>query len=94
MKVTQINLDDEEMPVSAQCLLTLDELAVLYRYTGHVAPVDVIRAWGERWAAASFDIADCVGSFFNNFYDDGVNDVAPVFGVANIAAATRERLSK
>ena len=30
MKVTQINLDDEEMPVSASCLLTLDELAVLF----------------------------------------------------------------
>lgn len=97
MRVTQINLDDDEMPVSAQCLLTLDEMAVLYRYTGHVAPTDITTASGNgnpRWAEASSGVACCVGSFFNNFYEDGVDDVVPRFGVAEIADAKRARLSE
>lgn len=94
MKVVQINLDDDEMPVSAQCLLTLDELAVLYCYTGHVAPVDITKAWGERWAAASFEVACCVGSFFNNFYENGLDDVAPRLDIHQIAAAKRARFSE
>lgn len=92
MKVTQINLDEDQMPISAQCLLTLDELAVLYRYTGHVAPVDITTASGSnRWAEATGGVAGCVGSFFNRFFESGVDEVAPRFGVTEIAAARAAR---
>ena len=93
MRLESVNsFDDEEMPTSATFRLSLDEIAVLYRFTGHVAPVDISTASGsQKWADASDEVASCLGSFINRYWENGVDDVAPRFSVDSIYGAKRMR---
>lgn len=79
MKLRQITLDDDEMPETITVELTVDEAALLYALTGHIAPKSVTEAGGDiRWGNALYDVADCLsGSFFNRYWDEGARAVAP-----------------
>ena len=66
---------------------------MLYNLTGRIAPLFVTLAAGgdQKYGEASSEIAACVGSFFNRFWDDGIDDVAPKFSVETIAAKKADR---
>lgn len=90
MKLNRADFDDEELPETAQFTLTLDEAALLYRYCGGIAPLFVTQASGDqKWGEANDGIAECVGNFFNRFYDSGIEDVAPRFGMESIVACKK-----
>ena len=82
MKVRSIDMGNDEMPESATVTMTLDEAALLYAFVGRVAPKAVTDAAGDvRWGNALYDVAECLtGSFFNRFWDDGAEAVAPSIG--------------
>lgn len=79
MKVRTIELGADEMPESVTVTMTVDEAALMYAFVGRVAPKTVTDATNDtRWGNALYDIAEALsGSFFNRFWDDGANDVAP-----------------
>lgn len=93
MRIDRIDFDDEEQPASITVKMSVQEAAVLYRFTGHVAPLFVTQAAGgdQQWGEASDRIAACLSSsFFNRFWENGINDVAPEFDVVAIAAKQAE----
>lgn len=89
MKLLRVDFDDEEMPKTAQFELTVTEMVLLYNLTGRTAPLYVTQASGghQAYGEANDDIASCLsGAFFNRYWEGGVDDAGPRFGVTEIAA--------
>lgn len=79
MKLRAVQMNDEDAPASITVELTTDEAALLYAFVGRIAPKAVTDVSGDvRWGNALYDVADCLtGSFFNRFWDEGAEAVAP-----------------
>lgn len=87
MKMTEAKFDDDEKLSEVTVTLPLDELAVLYRLTGHIAPKAITDASGDvRWGNAFYDLAYSAGDILNRFFEDGANSVIPRFKPIAIAA--------
>lgn len=94
MRLQRVEFDSDEEPVSAVFSMSIDEMALIYNLTGRTSPIDVTNAAGgdQKWGEANDDIASCLsGAFFNRFYDAGVDEVAPKFGIVEIAARKADR---
>lgn len=82
MKMRAAAFDDDQEPERFTVEVSLDELALLYRFVGHISPARITELAGDvRWGNALYDVADGISTIFNTFFDDGVNDVIPRFGV-------------
>lgn len=80
MKLVRVDFDDEENPAAYTVSLPLDEMAVLYRLAGHIAPKTITDLSGDvRWGNALFDLAEGASVCLNRFYDAGADDVIPMF---------------
>lgn len=78
MKLIRVEFDDAENPERFVVEMGLDEMALLYRLTGHVSPKTITEAFGAvRWGEALDDLASGAASILNRFYEDGANDVIP-----------------
>lgn len=78
MKLVQVSFDDKEQPREFTVSMGLDEMALLYRLTGHISPKRITDLFGDvRWGNALYDLANGVGSCLNTFYDAGPDDVVP-----------------
>jgi hypothetical protein len=75
VKIKDVKFDDEEHPSEFTVSMTLDELALTYRLSGHLSPKRVEDAFGSaRWSEALNGLSES-GSILNMFYEDGPNDV-------------------
>lgn len=89
MRMTSASFDGDENPTEFAVVMSLDEMALLYRLSAHIAPKTVTEAFSNiRWGEALDDLATGAGSILNRFYEDGPNDVipkprAPVVGFAS-----------
>lgn len=82
MRLVRVDFDAKEAPSVFTVSLTLDELALLYRLTGHIAPKRITDLSGDvRWGDALYELADGAGGFLNRFFDAGPDDVIPRFDV-------------
>jgi hypothetical protein len=80
MKLVKVDFDEEENPATYTVSMGLDEMAVLYRLAGHIAPKAISDLSGDvRWGNALYDLAEGASVCLNRFYDDGANDVIPKF---------------
>lgn len=78
--MTGVTFDSDEQPEEFSVVLSLDEVALLYRLTGHISPQRITDASGAvKWGNALFDVAGCLGGMLNRFFDAGIEDVAPKF---------------
>ena len=82
MKLIRVEFDPEEAPSEFTVSMSLDELALLYRLSGHISPKRISDLSGDvRWGNALYDLADGAGGFINRFFDGGPDDVVPHFEV-------------
>ncbi len=75
MKLKAVQFDDDENPKMFTFDMTLDEAALLYRFVGSTQ-TKLVASHGQRWVEALNGLC-AVSTALNNFYDDGVDDVAP-----------------
>ncbi|MBT2467872.1 hypothetical protein J7E97_08285 [Streptomyces sp. ISL-66] len=74
MKVKRIDLDDDEMPERILVELSHDEAVYLAVLLGKQSPSDreaILRGGGSLGGGVYNGL---VGTVFNTFYEDGVND--------------------
>ena len=80
MRLVKVEFDAEESPKEFTVSMSLDELALLYRLSGHIAPKRITDLSGDvRWGNALYDLADGAGGFLNKFFESGPDDVIPKF---------------
>lgn len=93
VKLVRIDaFDDDEKPTEATFTCSVDELALIYNVTGTVAPVDIEKVGGSyRWVEANEEVASAISSFFNRFWDNGVEECAPRWNVEKLYEAKRDR---
>lgn len=93
MKITRVDFDEEEEPVSLTVKMSLDEAALIYAYTGRTSPLAVSTAGGSaKWGEANSDIASCLsGAFFNRFFEDGANEVLRLSAEEIVEAQRKHR---
>jgi len=85
MKMTAATFDPDGTLATVTVTMPLDELAVLYRIFGHVAPKEITDLSGDvRWGNAFYDLADTAGDILNRFFEDGANSVIPKFDIHNL----------
>ncbi|MFD9903936.1 hypothetical protein [Streptomyces sp. NPDC059063] len=73
MNVTQIVLNDDELPARLTAELPMTEAAFLARVVGAMTPAEA-EAVMPGGGAALNQVYECLSSLFNRFYDDGVNE--------------------
>ena len=80
-RLNATTFDQDERLETVTLTLTVDEVAVLYRFVGSVAPKAVSDATGDvRWGNALYDVADCLsGAVLNRFFEGGADDVLARF---------------
>jgi hypothetical protein len=78
MRLTNVSFGEDEMPQEATFVLSVDEAALIYAIIGYVSPKAVEDASGDaRWSDTTYKVADCLGNFFDRFWENGHCDVAP-----------------
>jgi hypothetical protein len=77
MKLVRIEFDEDAKITMS---MTPDELALIYRLTGHISSARITdAARGAKWAEVLADVASGSASVFNMLYENGVDEVLPRF---------------
>jgi hypothetical protein len=74
VKIRSVTLSDEDTPESVTVELTLKEAAVITNLLGTMSPVEADKIMSGSGPILSEIYACFTGSFFNRFFENGVDD--------------------
>lgn len=74
MKIKAIHLNDEELPDTITVEMTRDEALIMARVTGGYSDKTAREAHGDIGYASTGIYDALVGSVFNRYWDDGVQE--------------------
>lgn len=78
MKMIAATFDEDQEPATFTMTMSVQEMALVYAFVGHVSPAAVTETSGSvEWGNVLYDLADAVGIIGNTFYDDGWRQVSP-----------------